>query len=90
MRASTASPTYPRTRPLIPPTALITLDTGAEFYCWIDELTSDYLGSTGKWVGPIGDIYFVEAPAMFKVGSVRRNDAVDRRLPVLVVCVMPV
>jgi hypothetical protein len=43
----------------------------AEFYCWIDQLSSDYLQSagtyeTGLWSGPVGDLYFVEAPALFK------------------------
>ena len=40
----------------------------AEYYCWIDELTPDYLGTTGRFVGPLGNLYFVEAPAMFRVG----------------------
>lgn len=43
----------------------------AEFYCWIEQLTPDYLHSTGNWFGPLGDtLYFVEAPAMFKRNGV--------------------
>jgi beta-xylosidase len=39
---------------------------GAEFYMWIDKLSPDYLSTTGEFTGPVGNIYFVEDPALIK------------------------